>query len=152
MKTVVVSCEISCVWRDEDLQAESFSMPARKSSTILVADADRLMRWALVEHLSEEGDVVWEATEPETALAFVRRGPDIVILDAGLLATSKSDLTAALIAFARDHSVVLITSDRTTIPMTFAKATNSSVLEKPLKLDAVAHLVAEARRRVGPSA
>ena len=150
LKPFVTTGGLLSFWRDEDRRVESFSMPERKSPTILVADADRLMRWALAERLSEEGYVVWEAVEPETALAFVRRVPDIAILDAGLLTSSGDDLSAALIAFARDHSLILITSDRTTIPMTFVKATTSSVLEKPLRLDAVADLVAKARRSVGP--
>lgn len=146
LKPFLITCETSWFSRGKDGRAERFSMPTRKNPSILVADADRLMRWALVERLSAEEYVVWEAAEPETALAFVRRVPDIAIVGSGLLPPSEDDLATALIAFARDHTLVLITSDRATIPMTFAKATTSRVLEKPLNLDAVADLVAEARR------
>ena len=43
--------------------------------------------------------MVWESGEPETTLAFVRRVPDIAMLDAGLLNTSEDTLTAAFVAF-----------------------------------------------------
>ena len=87
---------------------------------------------------------MWEAGEPETALAWVRRVPDIAILDAGLLNTSEDNLTAARVAFVRDHRLVLITSDRPTSPMPLVEATTSSALEKSLELEALARLVADA--------
>ena len=57
-------------------------MGAGKSPIILVADADRLMRWAIVEWLSQEGYMTWEVSEPTQAQDYLRSGPDLAMIQA----------------------------------------------------------------------
>ena len=118
-------------------------MSARKTPAILIADGDKLMRWALKERLSQDYGELREAADPQSTAALLEQGADIAVVDAEFLKAS-DDLEKTLIAFARDHAVVLMTTDPSAVPTAFVEASACSVLEKPLRLDAVADLISAA--------
>jgi two-component system, NtrC family, response regulator AtoC len=52
-----------------------------QAPTVLVVDDEQLVRWALASRLTDEGYHVLEAETATTALARVREGADLVLLD-----------------------------------------------------------------------
>lgn len=112
-----------------------------KSPTILVADPDGLMRWAVVERLSGLGYTIHEASQPMETMAGLQRAPDIAIVDLIMLGGRHGDLAAELAAFSRGRGVILTTSDPSAdLPLT-VDVRASDVLKKPFDLDTLASVV-----------
>ncbi len=116
-------------------------MEGQKSPTILVADPDELMRWAVAQRLSREGYVVWQVAEPAEALDGLGRSPDAAVIDAELLSAEGNKLISALETFAQQHHVVLMASDKPSLNL---DVDAGAVLEKPFNLDALAAMLADA--------
>lgn len=115
----------------------------QRLQTILVADADGLMRWAIAQRLSALGYVIWEASEPARALAHLRSAPDLAIVDVRLLRAHPGELMPALAAFSNGHGVILTTSDLASLPGDIGAA---RILEKPFDLDVLVDRVSDALR------
>ena len=123
-----------------------FPMYARESSTILVADEDLLMRWAIRQTLSAAGFVVFEASRAEEALTSLQaREPELVIVEVELFRPSSHALTRALEDYSRNRCVILMTSGFISRDQLGVDHIDTShMFEKPVSLEHLAAVVTEA--------
>lgn len=115
---------------------------------VLVVDDEFLIRWSLVETLSECGHVVAEAGDAETTLRTIGespRPPDVVLLDYRLPDPSDLGLLAAIRREVPTAQVIVMTAHGfTEIAARALELGAYRVVGKPFSVHELVALVAEA--------
>jgi DNA-binding NtrC family response regulator len=115
---------------------------------VLVVDDELLIRWSLVEALTERGHVVTEAGDAASARRIVgdaARRPDVVLLDYRLPDSDDLGLLAAIRREAPEAQVILMTAFGTPEVVTGALELGAyRVVGKPFDVDDLTALVSEA--------
>jgi DNA-binding NtrC family response regulator len=113
---------------------------SRKRCSILVADDDRLSRWAAKERLSEHANlIIDEAESAEEALAKVAAGHhDLVLLDIGFAGMSGMEALSRLLELKPSLKVIMLTAqDSEAVTLECLKRGAFDYLCKPSNLNAI---------------
>ena len=117
---------------------------------VLVVEDETLIRWAVVETLTDAGHTVLQATDAATALQAIGQGAepfDVVLLDFRLPDSDDLSLLEQIRQRTPKSAVVMMTAFGT--PQTTAQAKSLGVYEviaKPFDVGVLAGLLAEAHR------
>ena len=109
-----------------------------------MVDDEPLIRWSVVESLSDHGVDVEQAPDAASALRIVTNTAlpfDAVVLDLRLPDMDDLSLLGTLRQLIPGASIVLMTAFGTPELVADAKAMGASVLNKPFELDALKRLV-----------
>ena len=105
--------------------------------TILVLDADKLIRWSIRELFSPEDSLVHEAESAEAALYLLRNSSySMIFADFDLIDESEEELMGKIAGIQMDSKIVIMTSR--TKQQTLDKIQDFSpyaVVEKPFKTE-----------------
>ena len=121
-------------------------------ANVLVADDEALLRWALCQRLARDGHAVTEALDGSAALAAIQTlpAPAVVVLDLKLPDMSGLDVLRAIRRRRPDAAVVMITAYWAGDALAEARRLGvEHLLAKPIDLDRVAAVVAEAGSSAG---
>jgi DNA-binding NtrC family response regulator len=113
---------------------------SKKRCSILVADDDRLARWAAKERLSEQPNLLIDETDSaEEALAKVAAGHyDLVLLDIGFAGMGGVEALSRLLELKPALKVIMLTAeDSESITLECLKRGAFDYLCKPINLDAI---------------
>ncbi len=114
-------------------------------ATILVVDDEQLIRWSLVERLSQEGYRTLEAETGAAALAQLHDGVDLVLLDYRLPDTDGLSVLKEVRRRDPDALVILLTAfSNVSTAVEIMKAGAYHYATKPFDLDEIAVLVEKA--------
>jgi two-component system, NtrC family, response regulator AtoC len=114
-------------------------------ATILVVDDEQLIRWSLVERLSQDGYKTLEADTGASAQAQFGEEVDLVLLDYRLPDTNGLDLMKDMLRREPDVLVILITAfSNVASAVEIMKAGAYHYATKPFNLDEIAVLVEKA--------
>jgi DNA-binding NtrC family response regulator len=114
-------------------------------ATILVVDDEQLIRWSLVERLSQDGYKTLEADTGASALAQFGEEVDLVLLDYRLPDTNGLDLLKDMLRREPDVLVILLTAfSNVATAVEIMKAGAYHYATKPFNLDEIAVLVEKA--------
>lgn len=115
---------------------------------VLVVDDEVLIRWSLVETLTERGHVVTEAGDAASAIRAVSdeaTRPDVVVLDYRLPDSADLSLLATIRRLAPEAPVILMTAYGTPDVVNGALTLGAyRVVSKPFEIHDLATLVAQA--------
>jgi two-component system NtrC family response regulator/two-component system nitrogen regulation response regulator GlnG len=115
---------------------------------VLVVDDELLIRWSLVETLSDAGHKVTEAGDRASALKAVResaRPPDVVLLDFRLPDSNDLGLLTAIRQIAPRAQIIMMTAFGTPEMASDALALGAyRVVNKPFEVRDLAALVVQA--------
>ena len=135
----------------ETSESREFSQTMSKNPAVLrvlVVDDEPLIRWSLVETLTDRGYRVVEtgdAIGARDALSTCEDGFDVVLLDYRLPDSDSLLLLASILSVAPRTQVILMTAfGRTEIVQAALELGAYRVISKPFDLSAVADLVAQA--------
>lgn len=115
---------------------------------VLVVDDEALIRWSLVETLSDSGDEVVAVTDAESAIQAVTDAAvpfDVALLDFRLPDSSDLNLLSRLHRLTPATRIILMTAYGT--PEILQEALDRGayrVLNKPFEMDALSPIVTEA--------
>jgi two-component system response regulator AtoC len=122
-----------------------YTVPVRANANILVVDDERLIRWALVERLRNEGYRVLEAATGAEAFERIREGVDLVLLDFKLPDIDGVSVLRQVIEHDPDALVILLTAFGTVDTAVEAMKVGAyHFASKPFNLDDIVQIVQKA--------
>lgn len=112
---------------------------------MLVVDDEPLIRWSVVESLSDRGLDVDEAPDAATTLRMVTtsaRPFDVIVLDLRLPDMADLSLLATLRQLLPDATLILMTAFGTPEVVDAAESIGATVISKPFELEVLTRLIA----------
>ena len=112
---------------------------------VLVVDDEPLIRWSVVESISDRGLDVDEAPDAATTLRMVTtsaRPFDVIVLDLRLPDMDDLSLLATLRQLLPDARLILMTAFGTPEVVAAAESIGATVISKPFELEVLTRLIA----------
>jgi two-component system KDP operon response regulator KdpE len=119
--------------------------PEISPQRVLVVDDEPLIRWSVVESLSDRGLDVDEAPDAATTLRMVTtsaRPFDVIVLDLRLPDMDDLSLLATLRQLLPDATLILMTAFGTPEVIAAAESIGATVISKPFELEVLTRLIA----------
>ncbi len=126
-------------------QAHLYNPARMEKATILVVDDEQLIRWSLVERLSQDGFRTLEAETGQEAIARLEDGVDLVLLDYRLPDIDGLEVLKQIRRKDQDMLVILLTAfSNVATAVEIMKAGAFHYATKPFNVDEIALLVEKA--------